>query len=177
MKSRNIIIASVIIIAASVVSLGTYAATATSSETEIVQDTTINQNKSEQVIIYASNNKEKIIKEVSPTTKLIPIYQNGDWVKVGNPKDGSVGWINKKQYNDALNAFYQPDIQTIFVSTSTDKNNKPQINVVAYKNGKAVSKEEADKLYQQLKQQQASQAKQWKNFNHEMLQFQKQMFN
>lgn len=119
--------------------------------------------------MYESEEGKKIIADVSPAIHLIEIYRKGEWIKVGNPKDGSVGWVNQKQYLEAIDAFNKPDIQTIFISKTLNSDKKPQINIVAYKNGEPVSKEEADKLYKKFKVQEAAQKKQWDVFNNQMI--------
>lgn len=120
--------------------------------------------------IYESEDGKKIIDNASPTTHLIEIYKKGEWIKVGNPKNGNVGWVNKKQYQEAMDEFNKPDIQTVFISKSMNADKKPQINIVAYKNGQPVSKEEADKLYKHFKDQEEIQNKQWETFNRQMRQ-------
>ncbi|MCF6777330.1 hypothetical protein L3V83_12235 [Thiotrichales bacterium 19X7-9] len=130
----------------------------------------------DRVNLYAKANSDQVIKQVSPSTKLIKVYQKDGWVKVGDPQDGRVGWVNLKQYNQALEAFYQPDIQTVFISRSIGKDHKPQLNVVAYKNGKQVSEKEAQALYQKLKHKQNKEMKQWQSFNQELLDLQRDIW-
>lgn len=127
------------------------------------------------ITLYANDNDKNIIKTLSPSTRLIKIYQKGDWIKVGNPEDGTVGWINQKQYQQALEAFYKPNIQEIVISQTTDKNNKPQIKIVAYKNGKPISQKEAEALYENVKKQQAAQAEYWEKFSKNMVNIQNSM--
>lgn len=119
--------------------------------------------------IYESEDGNKVIDNVKATTPLIKIYQKGEWIKVGNQENGHVGWVNHKQYQEVMDEFNKPDIQTIFISKSMNSDKKPQINIIAYKNGKPVSKEEADKLYNNFKHQEELQSKQLEEFNHKML--------
>ena len=128
------------------------------------------------VTLYASQKGKKVTSTLPVNAPLVRIFQQGDWVKVGNPKDGSVGWVNKKQYQQALRAYYQPQIKTLYVSSSDDKAGKPEINVVAYKNGEKVSDKEAKAMYEKLRAQQKAQDAQWQRFNHRMMQFQRMMW-
>lgn len=116
----------------------------------VVQATT----KEQQVVIYnAPKLSAKVVTKTNPMQRLIPIYQKKNWIKVGNPVDGKTGWINRDQYNQALQAYYQSNIQTIYIHSRRDNNGKLTTNVIAYRNGKKLSKKEAEKLYKRLKQQ------------------------
>lgn len=119
--------------------------------------------------LYESEEGKKVLADVSPATHLIEIYRKGEWIKVGNSDNGNVGWVNKKQYQEAMSEFNKPDIQTVFISKSMNAEKKPQINIIAYKNGKPVSKEDADKLYKHFKEQEDAQNKQWEAFNRQMM--------
>ena len=109
-------------------------------------------------LYQTNNNSAAIVAKLSPTTQLVKIYtdpKNSNWVKVGIRQNGQVGWIKRDQYKAALTKFNTPDIQTFYVSsTSTDKSGKPKINIVAYKNGKKISDQDAQKLYKKLQLQQ-----------------------
>lgn len=110
--------------------------------------------------LYKSNTKNAAsIDKLSPTTELIKIYtdpKNKNWVKVGLKSNGEVGWIKRDQYHTALDQYYRPDIQTFYISSQqTDKNGKPTVNIVAYKNGKKIDNKAAANLYKQIQRQQA----------------------
>lgn len=128
-----------------------------------------------QIILYESNSDKKIIKTLSPTVPLVRIYQEGDWIKVGDTADGTVGWINRLQYQKTLEALNKADVQEIFISQTMDKNNKPQVKIVAYRNGKPLSKNEAQSLYEDIKKQQKLQTQYWQALNQNMLYLQRQM--
>jgi len=136
---------------------------------------TVDVNSTPQVILYESNNDKKIIQTLPPTARLVRIYQEGDWIKVGNSADGTVGWINKLQYLKTLEAFNQPNIQEVFISQAVDKDNKPQIKIVAYQNGKPLSEKEAQSLYDEMQKQQKLQSQYWQAINQNMLYRQQQM--
>lgn len=153
------------------------ALTLQAAEKPQINNATITKEKALQVILYASNDKNKIIKTLPPTTHFVTIYQKGDWIKVGNTEDGTVGWINKKQYQTAINTFNQPNIQQIFISKTVDKNNKPELKIVAYRNGKPVSEKEAKALYADMQKQEKLQEEYWKQFNQNMIHWQNIMLN
>ena len=98
------------------------------------------------------------VKQIKVTTPFVEITQDQkspQWVKVGlHDKAGTVGWVNMKAYRQAEHAYYQPDIQTVFVHIDHAKNGKPTYNVVAYKNGKELTKAEATTLYNKLRDEQ-----------------------
>lgn len=112
------------------------------------------------ILVYAEpHSNANAVQKVSPSHRLIPIFRRGEWVKVGDPSDGKVGWINCDQYRKVTQAFYSPNIQTVFIRTEHDNNGKPSIDVVAYKNGKKLSKQEADALYKRIRNKQVHEAR------------------
>lgn len=109
--------------------------------------------------LYASNkDNANIIATPSPTASMVKIYtdpRNDNWVKVGLRKTGQVGWLKRDQYRAVLANLNAPDIQTFYLSRSTtDTSGKQKINIVAYKNGKKVSDQQAQQLYREMRQQQ-----------------------
>jgi len=99
----------------------------------------------------------KILATVEPDHEFIPIFRQGEWIKVGDPSDGKVGWINHQQYRQAVKSWYQPSIQTVYITGNKDKSGKPQINIVAYSNGKKLEGKEAEALYKQIRVEQQQQ--------------------
>ncbi|MBW5802788.1 SH3 domain-containing protein [Coxiella endosymbiont of Ornithodoros amblus] len=97
----------------------------------------------------------KILKTLSPTVRFIPIYHQKDWVKVGDPCNGEIGWVNQAQYQKALKAYYQSNVQTVLIWTEHNEQGKPAMDIVAYKDGKKLTDKESQKLYDQIKAQQA----------------------
>lgn len=47
------------------------------------------------------NATSKIVESVASNTALIPIYQKNGWSKVGNPANGTTGWIESKWINNS----------------------------------------------------------------------------
>lgn len=126
--------------------------------------------------LYSAADKGNVLQSVPVQGHhLIPIFKRGDWLKVGDPKDGQIGWVNLQQYHQAIEAQLHPHEQSFFFSQSTDKNGKT--HVVAYKDGKKLSEKEARVL---LKHSEQDQAAQWRTFNSDIDILQKQsdrMFN
>jgi len=118
--------------------------------THSVKKPTVVQN--ELILVHAApKSNAEIIQKVSPSHRLVPIIRQGEWIKVGDASDGKVGWINRNQYKKAMKAFYRPNIQTVFIRAERDVNGKPTINIIAYKNGKKLSKKEADVIYKRIR--------------------------
>lgn len=113
------------------------------------------QQKVRQVVVYtAPHLNANIVQKVSPAKRLVPIFRQGEWIKIGDPSNGKVGWINREQYRQAMRAFYRPNMQMVFIRTEHNNNGKPTINVVAYKNGKKLTQEQADKIYKHIQKEQ-----------------------
>lgn len=121
-----------------------------------------------KILLYDGPAKGMVLAFLDPNMRLIPIYQQGNWVKVGNPKDGQVGWINLIQYQKARYAYYRPNIQTLFVHLTNQAKGKPTLNIVAYRNGKQLSKKEAAAIYNRLRKQQEKQFRTMQRFSASM---------
>lgn len=145
------------------------------SAAEMPQSSAVKAEHSAKIKLYAEDSDKKVIDTLSPNTHLIKIYQKGDWIKVGNPKDGAVGWVNEKQYQKTLAELNQPNIQEIFISRTTDKNNPSQDKLVVYQNGKPVSEKQAKEIYKNMKKQLEEQQKYWNTFHQNMVASQNQM--
>lgn len=113
----------------------------------------------------------KVLEALKPNQNLVPIFHKGDWIKVGNPRDGKVGWINQKQYRSAYEAWYRPSVQTIFVRNDQDKEGKPVVNIIAYSNGKKLDEKQAKALYERMQQEQQQEMKNVHQLTHQMNHF------
>jgi len=113
------------------------------------------QQKVEKILLYAAPNTNHVIEKLDPNAALIPIIDKGAWTKVADPRNGRVGWIQRQQVRSAREAFYRPDIQTVYISRKASKSGYPALNIVAYKNGKKVSPAKTKRMYQQIRKQQA----------------------
>lgn len=127
--------------------------------------------KETTIALYASpKDSANVVKQIPVNTDLVAIYRQDGWVKVGDRKDGTTGWINLKQYRQAKQNYYQSffhrDIESIYFHTEKGKDGKTTI--VGYRNGKKLSKEEAQKIYHHMQQQQEAQWRQVKRFDRMM---------
>lgn len=134
------------------------------------------KNTQPMIKLYAAPaNSSKVIATVPLYTQMVSIIHKGRWAKVGLRTDGRVGWINLDKYEQARDAILQPNIQTVYISTTQDDKGKPTVNVVAYHNGKRLSDKQAkvfyEKMVKQQRQEQRAQRNYWRHFNH-MMRFQ-----
>jgi hypothetical protein len=116
--------------------------------------------------LYATpESNSKIIEKLPANADLVGIYHQGDWIKVGDRHDGTTGWVNEQQYNQAKQNYYQQQfhsvINTTYINVTKNKDGKTVIE--AYKNGKKLSEADAKKLYAQM---QAQGKKQWQAMQH-----------
>lgn len=132
--------------------------------------------KNDSIWLYDQAKNGKVIKRLTPNVRLVPIYQRENWVKVGDPRDGQVGWINLVQYQKARYKYYRPDIQTLYVHIDANNKGKPTLNVIAYKNGKPLSQKDAIELYNRLRKQQEEQYRNMQRFSMTMEQMMDQDF-
>lgn len=121
------------------------------------------------VNLYSSINSSYAVSKLPVKTQFIPIIRKGDWVKVGVRPSGAIGWINIKQYNKAMWENSMPNLQTVSVSIDHDKNGKPSVNIIAYRNGKQLGSAQAKKLYASIQKQQAMETKYMQQVQQDML--------
>lgn len=86
----------------------------------------------------------------------VRIYQKGDWLKIGDIRNGDTGWINVQQYHDMIRRLYDAEektLQTVFIQVRKHKNKhgKEKIKFIAYKNGTRLSHKEAKHLYDEMR--------------------------
>jgi len=116
--------------------------------------------KATQVKLYKTPHlNADILAKIKPDKRLVLIIQKGKWIKVGDPTDGTVGWINEKQYDRAVQNFYRPNVQTIFIRSDRDSSGQSKVDVVVYRNGEKLSGTEATTYYEQVKAQQGKDLK------------------
>lgn len=134
-----------------------------------------------EISLYESPDlKSKVTQNLPINTDLVAIYNKGDWVKVGNKANGDTGWINVAQYREAKQNFYKnyyhENFTSIFFNWTKDKNGKTMIE--AYRNGKKLSNADAQKLYDQMREQEQHQWEAMQRFNHMIdQQFRDDFFN
>ncbi|MBN2689718.1 MAG: SH3 domain-containing protein [Gammaproteobacteria bacterium] len=95
----------------------------------------------------------KVVAKINPSHRLIPIFRQKGWIKVGNPINGNIGWVNKKEYHQALNKLIkqQNKISSTYVQVTS---NNGKETITAYENGKKLNKMQAKKLYKKMRHQQ-----------------------
>jgi uncharacterized coiled-coil protein SlyX len=123
---------------------------------------------SKYILVFADpKNDAKITEKLDPTHLLIPIFRQDGWLKVGNPDNGNVGWINVDQYRKILADFYKSKVQTLYTQTiaiSPDKEGK----TVVYENGKQVDDKRAQEIIKQMNVQLKDQQERMAKFNENM---------
>lgn len=102
----------------------------------------------DQIALYDKKDAKTPRQYLDLSTQLIPIVQQGGWIKVGVRPSGDVGWINIKQYEQAKHNHDQPQSQSFSVSITRDQSGKEHRSITAYRNGKKLSDAEANELYQ-----------------------------
>lgn len=110
----------------------------------------------------------RVLTQFNPQQRLIPIFRQKGWIKVGDPKDGKVGWLNRQEYREALTQWYKPNVQSYFVQTEQSADGKPTVKVIAYSNGKKLSDSDAQKLYQRMQKQSQREWQAMNRFNRSM---------
>jgi len=96
----------------------------------------------------------KIIGTIDPATGIIPIFtpKEGDWVKVGNPNNGNVGWVKSSDLAQA-----GATSSGFSFSQKIDSTGKgPQSYVFKFGMPAQLTKEQSDALYKQIQAQQAA---------------------
>jgi hypothetical protein len=103
----------------------------------------------------------KPVDHIPVAQKLIPIYRQKDWIKLGNPQNGKVGWAKYDRYQQWLHwgkaktkPIIKPFIQSVVITVTEKTDEKGDAQIIAYKNGKRLSDQEAKKLLKQVHQQQ-----------------------
>ena len=122
------------------------------------------------IVLYSQPTaSSSVVGQFQSQDNLIAFYQQGDWYKAGDPKTGQVGWFNINQYNTVVGKAISPQINSYFF-TVQQLNGSPQI--IAYKDGKQLSDQQALALYNQTQQQIQQAQAQWQK---QMIAFQQQM--
>ncbi|HVV67636.1 MAG TPA: SH3 domain-containing protein [Gammaproteobacteria bacterium] len=93
--------------------------------------------------------KSKVIEAITPGRALIPIFSQGNWLKVADPTNGQVGWIN----NETLPAQNRVYVKTITQSTNTPNKNSSQ--VIQYSGNEQLDEKQLGQLMQNLQNRQA----------------------
>jgi len=132
-----------------------------------------------EVKLYAENNdSSKVLAKIDVSQNLVPFFSKGGWIKVGDPANGQVGWINKGRYREAMNDAIHQSVQTVYIEQTKVNGKKPEITV--YQNGQKLSGKKADEIYERVNKQQAQMQEHFARFQKRMNQWanaQMQMMN
>ena len=113
----------------------------------------------------------KIVGKVDLAAGFIPIYtpKEGEWVKIGDPKNGNVGWVKSKELNNINST------QTSFTFTQSyinDNNKSPMTyRIIQFGEPSKLSSEQTQSMIKQMQIQQQSLQKSMQNMMHDMDQF------
>lgn len=147
-------------VAATPATISTLATTEVNSLTtpvQIAQSATTTKS----ITVYSEPaNNAKVIEQVTQSNKLVPIYANGTWLKVGDSTNGQIGWVNSQQYQQLQTAQNNASTTQVVFVESNHSTGAPNSNIIAYKNGQRLSDAEAKALYAQMTQQQMAMNKQ-----------------
>lgn len=68
----------------------------------------------------------KIVASVPQEQALVPIIQQKDWIKVGNPKNGDVGWVQQTDLTQNVSGInLQTPLVRQYIVTEKNKDGKP----------------------------------------------------
>lgn len=119
-----------------------------------------------QVAVYAKANSKKVLFKRPLGYRFVPFFKEKQWLKVGDPQGGQVGWVNLQQvqsmrqrYVEARRQYLKHHSQShsVVIFSETRGDGKHQVTKVdAYKNGKRLSNKDAKSLYQS-----------WQNHDHQ----------
>lgn len=130
--------------------------------------------KTEKMLILYSepHTKAKIVSKVSPWKQLVKIYQKGDWVKVGDPETGDVGWVSLQQYRQLMKELTKPKVQTrsrtVYIQQVSNPMKPGKYKITAYENGKRVSQKRAEQLLKETQRQQMQSEDQFQKIQRQM---------
>ncbi|KPJ67095.1 MAG: hypothetical protein AMJ43_06020 [Coxiella sp. DG_40] len=110
---------------------------------------------SKQIILYAEPDlRANVVAKLDVLQHLVPIYRKESWLKVGNPADGQVGWIDINQYRQLMTKLYKPETKSVFIRSISETGKSPKREVIAYENGKQLDKKQAEELLKNMQRQQ-----------------------
>lgn len=129
-----------------------------------------------QIVLYAKPDQAStVVQKISPWQNLVPIYHQNGWIKVGNPEDGQIGWINVKNYQQIMTDVTKPsiDMETSYVQMMSKpvEKGQDQYKITGYKNGKPLTKKEAEALLQDIQKRQEDMQKQFQKMQEQMRQW------
>ena len=108
------------------------------------------------VALYAEPSPHaKVITQIDPRDFFVRIYEKDAWMKIGNPRNGQVGWVSKSDYKAVLENLFKPkvDFTTFTLTAKAMPDAAGKYVVDAYKNGKKLSQKEAQALFNKMQSQ------------------------
>lgn len=109
------------------------------------------------ISLYDNPGKDaKVIGKIDITAGVVPIIssQDGSWMKVGDPRNGNVGWIKS---SDTTGENGNVSITFSQRTMGNDSNGSPQTyQVIQYNNSNNLNQKDAQKVMQQIQMQQES---------------------
>lgn len=91
--------------------------------------------------------KAKVVGTVDLTTGIIPIFtpEKGDWMKVGDPRNGNVGWVKSSELNNGGNATF-----TFTQKIMNDGKGPQTYQVIQYGKPQKISGEQVQSMIQKM---------------------------
>lgn len=114
----------------------------------------------QSVSIYAEpQTKSKIITTIAQGHSLIPVFEQKDWVKVANPDNGDIGWVQKTIFDQNTRTVGTVNNNANvreYLITNKDKDGKAQgtYRIITYSNTKPLDEQQAQALFNRIKEQQ-----------------------
>jgi hypothetical protein len=95
----------------------------------------------------------KVVTTIDSTAKMVPIItsKEGDWMKVGDPKNGNVGWVKVSDVETGGGSFTGFTITQHTVSTSKGPRT---IQTIQFSEPQVMSPAESDAMVKQMQQRQ-----------------------
>lgn len=105
----------------------------------------------------------KVVGTIDSAAGMVPIFttKNGDWMKVGDPRNGNVGWVKTIDFSNGNSGFS-------FTQHVIDTGKGPQQYILQLGIPKPLTQEQSAAIIKQIQQQQADMQK---NFQLLMQQF------
>jgi hypothetical protein len=123
----------------------------------------------QKLVLYAQpDEKSVVVCSLDQWHRLIPIYRQGDWIKVGKQDDGQVGWVNVKQYHNFMKSWFHPHIKSVIITIDEQSDEKGKTEIIAYKNGKKLEEKEAKQLSKHFQKNQTEMKKRLSRMQKEM---------
>lgn len=102
--------------------------------------------------------KSKVVETLASGSTIIPIFEQKDWFKVANPKDGAVGWLPKNALEQGtqvlISVGHPADSQYIVTQKNKAGDVVGTYRIIQYSNGKPLDQQQAEALFKQVQEQQ-----------------------